>query len=89
MDTRWLQDRLESLPGEADAEDSAALRYILDAWDEAMCDGIDPRALANAALFAAFCDLVEAYGESAVLTMAEGLKARVQRGEFTVSRRLQ
>lgn len=89
MHTRWLQDRLENLPAEVDAEESAALGYILDAWDEAVCDGVDPHALANAALFAAFCDLVEAYGESAVISMAEGLKTRVQRGEFTIKRQLQ
>jgi hypothetical protein len=87
--TRWLQDRRDNLPAETDADESAALGYILDAWEEAVSDGVHPRALANAALFAAFCDLVEAYGESAVVSMAEGLKARVQRGEFTLSRRLQ
>lgn len=89
MHTRWLQDRLDNLPADADADEGAALSYILDAWEEAVGDGVDPHALANAALFAAFCDLVEAYGESAVVSMAEGLKARVERGEFTVSRRLQ
>jgi len=87
--TRWLQDRLENLSAEVDAEESAALGYILDAWEEALCDGVDPRALANAALFAAFCNLVETYGESAVVSMTDGLKARVQRGEFTIDRRLQ
>ena len=98
MHTRWLQDRLDNLPADADADEGAALSYILDAWEEAVGDGVDPHALANAALFAAFCDLVEAYGESDLWTdepaeqkvsMAEGLKARVERGEFTVSRRLQ
>lgn len=89
MYIRWLQDRLENLPDEVGAEDSAALGYILDAWEDAVCDGVDPRALANAAVFAAFCNLVETYGESAVVSMAEGLKARVQRGEFTQDRRLQ
>lgn len=89
MHTRWLQDRLDNLPPEADGEECAALRYILDAWEEAVCDGVHPRALANAALFAALCDLVEAFGEGAVISMAEGLKERVQRGEFTLNRQLQ
>ncbi len=87
--TRWLQDRLDRQPAGAETEDTAALRYIIEAWEEAVCDGIDPRALANAALFAAFCDLVAAYGESAVVSMAEGLTARVERGEFTLHRPLQ
>ena len=51
------------------AEDKArsqeALRYILDAWEEALHDGIEPEMLANAALFAALADLVAAYGEDA------------------------
>lgn len=89
MDTRWLQDRLQSLPPELEAEETEALRYIAEAWEDAVQDGIDPRMLANAALFAAFSDLVEIYGESAVVSMAEGLKARVERGEFTLNRRLQ
>jgi hypothetical protein len=89
LDTRWLQDRLEGLPPELEAEETEALRYIAEAWDEASGDGIDPRVLANAALFAAFSQLVETYGESAVISMAEGLKARVERGEFTLKRRLQ
>jgi hypothetical protein len=89
LDTRWLQDRLEGLPPELEAEETEALRYIAEAWDEATGDGIDPRVLANAALFAAFSQLVETYGESAVISMAEGLKARVERGEFTLKRRLQ
>ncbi|MFP3920469.1 MAG: hypothetical protein ACLFPA_12095 [Dichotomicrobium sp.] len=89
MDTRWLQDRLQSLPPELEAEETEALRYIAEAWEDAVQDGIDPRMLANAALFAAFSDLVEIYGESAVISMAEGLKARVERGEFTLNRRLQ
>jgi len=89
LDTRWLQDRLEGLPPELEAEETEALRYIAEAWDQASGDGIDPRVLANAALFAAFSQLVETYGESAVISMAEGLKARVERGEFTLKRRLQ
>lgn len=89
MDTRWLQNRLESLPPEMEAEATEALRYIAEAWEDAVRDGIDRRMLANAAVFAAFSDLVEAYGESAVISMAEGLKARVERGEFTLNRRLQ
>ncbi len=89
MDMRWLQDRLENLPPDSEAEETEALRYIAEAWGDAVNDGIDPRMLANAAVFAAFSELVEAYGESAVISMAEGLKARVERGEFTLNRRLQ
>lgn len=72
------------------AEDQArsqeALRYILDAWEEALHDGIEPEMLANAALFAALADLVAAYGEDAVAKMTGGLSRRIQHGEFTLNR---
>ena len=68
------------------ARSQAALRYILDAWEEALHDGIEPEMLANAALFAALADLVAAYGEDAVAKMTGGLSRRIQHGEFTLNR---
>jgi hypothetical protein len=64
----------------------AALRYILDAWEEALHDGIEPEMLANAALFAALADLIGAYGEDAVAKMANGLSRRIHHGKFTLKR---
>ena len=43
---------------EDEARSQEALRYILDAWEEALHDGIEPEMLANAALFAALADLI-------------------------------
>ena len=63
----------------------AALRYILDAWEEALHDGIEPEMLANAALFAALADLIGAYGEDAVAKI-NGLSRRIHHGEFTLKR---
>ena len=68
------------------ARSQEALRYILDAWEEALHDGIEPEMLANAALFAALADLVDAYGEEAVAKMTGGLSRRIQHGEFTLTR---
>jgi hypothetical protein len=72
------------------AEDKArsqeALRYILDAWEEALHDGIEPEMLANAALFAALSDLIAVYGEDAVANMTTGLSRRIHHGEFTLKR---
>jgi hypothetical protein len=68
------------------ARSQAALRYILDAWEEALHDGIEPEMLANAALFAALADLVDTYGEEAVAKMTGGLSRRIQHGEFTLKR---
>lgn len=67
----------------------AALRYIIDAWEEALDDGIEPEMLANASLFAALSDLVSTYGEDAVAQMAEKLSRRIQHGEFTLNRTTQ
>ena len=67
----------------------AALRYITDAWEEALYDGIEPEMLANASLFAALSDLVSTYGEDAVAKMADRLSRRIQHGEFTLNRTTQ
>ena len=69
-----------------EAQKQAALRYILDAWEEALHDGIEPEMLANAALFAALADLIDLYGEDAVAKMASGLSRRIHHGEFTLRR---
>ncbi|MCJ7788309.1 MAG: hypothetical protein MUP20_06355 [Methyloceanibacter sp.] len=71
---------------ETTARKQAALRYILDAWEEALHDGIEPEMLANAALFAALADLIDVYGEDAVATMTNGLSRRIHHGEFTLKR---
>jgi hypothetical protein len=69
-----------------EAQKQAALRYILDAWEEALHDGIEPEMLANAALFAALADLIGVYGEDAVAKMTNGLSRRIHHGEFTLRR---
>jgi hypothetical protein len=74
---------------QSEADKQAALRYILDAWEEALHDGIEPEMLANAALFAALADLIGAYGEDAVAKMANGLSRRIHHGEFTLRRTAQ
>lgn len=63
-----------------------ALQNILDAWDEALSDGVSADILANTAIFAALSDMIEAYGEEAVAEMTAGLADRVRQGEFTLNR---
>ena len=70
-------------------ERQAALRYLLDAWEEAVFDGVDPDNLATAAIFAALSDMVDTYGEEPVAKMTEGLSDRIRLGEFTVNRTTQ
>jgi hypothetical protein len=67
----------------------AALRYILEAWEEALRDGIEPEMLANAALFSALSDLISIYGEDAVASMTANLSHRIENGEFTITKVLQ
>ncbi|HHN66825.1 MAG TPA: hypothetical protein ENK15_02150 [Thermopetrobacter sp.] len=62
----------------------AALRYIVEAWEEAVCDGLHPQTLAQAALFAALSELVTTHGEDEVAKMAETLPERIRLGEFTL-----
>ena len=63
----------------------AALRYIIDAWEEAVHDGLDPDCIATAAIFAAFSDMISCYGEEPVAKLAERLPERIRAGEFTVA----
>ncbi len=66
-----------------------ALRYILDAWEEAIYDGLDPDCIATAAIFAALSDMIATYGEEPVAVMCERLPERIRSGEFTLGRSTQ
>jgi hypothetical protein len=61
----------------------AALSYVSEAFAEALLDGIDVESFADAALCAAFRELVAAYGEEKVACLAELLPERVRQGEFS------
>jgi hypothetical protein len=66
-----------------------ALRYILEAWEQAVGDGVTRPMLAYSAICVALADLVDAYGEGAVAELAALLPARVRNGEFTLMARRQ
>jgi len=63
----------------------AALTYLEEAWEGAMLDGLPPECVAQAALFRAFAELVDSFGEEATATFAESLPERLRRGEFTLA----
>jgi hypothetical protein len=65
-------------------EKHLALRYLLDAWEEAAYEGVDRDCLATAAIFAALSKLIITYGEEPVAVMCQRLPERVRAGEFTV-----
>jgi hypothetical protein len=66
-----------------------ALTYLIEAWDEAVAEGVDSEILAHAALFAALSDLISTYGEEAVAGLAQRLPERIRAGEFTLDRQVQ
>jgi hypothetical protein len=83
-----MDNRQEKTPsaGGVDEPKQQALRYILDAWEEALFDGIDSDCVATAAIFAALSDMIATYGEEPVAVMTARLPERIRAGEFTVVR---
>jgi hypothetical protein len=63
----------------------AALGFVTEAFAEAILSGLESDSFAHAALFAAFQELVDLYGEEAVAVFAERLPQRIRQGEFTVA----
>ncbi len=72
---------------DASEDKRAALSYVAEAFAEAELDGLDPDCVAQAALFAAFRELVLAYGEEAAAQYAEGLPERIRSGGFSTALR--
>lgn len=70
-------------PSDVSEEKRAALSYLSEAFAEAQLDGLDGDCVAHAALFTAFHELVETYGEEAVARFAEGLPERIRGGGFS------
>ena len=61
----------------------AALAYVSEAFAEALLDGIDVDLFAEAALCAAFREIVAVHGEDKAAALAERLPERVRQGEFS------
>lgn len=70
-------------------ERQIALEYLADAWTSAEQDGVEPDALAHAALFAALATLVTQHGEHATAELVATLVARIEQGEYSLARSLQ
>jgi hypothetical protein len=61
-----------------------ALELMLDAWDKALSENVDPEVVASVAIYAAIADMVDRYGEEAVADFCATLPERVRNGEFTL-----
>lgn len=77
--------RIEELA--AAEEKRAALSYVHEAFAEALLSGVEADCFAQAALFTAFQELVDVYGEEAVAQFASRLPERIRCGEFSISLR--
>jgi hypothetical protein len=71
------------------AERELALEYIAEAWNMAEDDGIEPKALAHASLFAAITTMVKSYGEQATAELIARLPDRIRSGEYNLDRTMQ
>lgn len=68
-------------------ERRAALSFVTEAFHEAILSGVEADCFAQAAIFTAFQELVETYGEEAVAHFAERLPERIRCGEFSIAQR--
>jgi len=68
-------------------EKRAALTYVHEAFAEAVLSGVEADCFAQAALFTAFQELVDTYGEEAVAQYASRLPERIRCGEFSCTLR--
>jgi hypothetical protein len=60
-----------------------ALDYVSEAFAEAMLDGVDVEAFADAAVSAVLRELVAANGEDRVAEFVKALPERIRAGEFS------
>ncbi|HET8728126.1 MAG TPA: hypothetical protein VFO41_11485 [Alphaproteobacteria bacterium] len=65
-----------------------ALNLLLDAWDEALDQGVLPEILATTAIYTALTDMVETHGEEPVAELFADLPRRIRSGEFTLRKPL-
>jgi hypothetical protein len=61
----------------------AALDYVSEAFAEAVLDGVEVEAFAEAAIATALRELVAAHGEESVAKIVQTLPERLRAGEFS------
>ena len=59
----------EDTPLPEDEQKQLALRIILEAWEDALSQGVSAEMVASSAIFAALTDMIEHYGEEPVAEM--------------------
>jgi hypothetical protein len=71
-------------PPDTETQKRIALDLLLDAWDRALGQGVEPELLATTAIFAALTDMVDAHGPETVADLIATLPDRIRAGEFTL-----
>lgn len=62
-----------------------ALELLLEAWESALKEGVEPEMLASTALFICLAEMVDIYGTEAIALMAADLPEQIRAGEFSFS----
>ncbi|GGD13731.1 hypothetical protein [Aureimonas glaciei] len=65
-----------------------AFEYHNEAWADGISDGIEAEILAETAISTALTELVRLHGEDEVLELLDGLRQRIEFGEFRSERGL-
>lgn len=82
-----MDEHNDTAPSEDASAKRAAHGYVTAAFAEAELDGLDSDFVVQAALFEAFRQLVEVYGEEQTATYAESFPERIRGGFFSVAPR--
>lgn len=72
------------MSGDESAAKARALQLVLDAWDKALSEEIDPDLIASVAMYATLADMVDRYGADTVAEFCASLPERVRNNEFTL-----
>lgn len=70
---------------DTDQQKALALDLMLDAWEKALAQNVEPEVLASVAIYAALVDMVDRFGVEAVADFCASLPQRVRDGEFTLA----
>lgn len=65
-----------------------AFEYHNEAWADGILDGIGAEILAETAISTALTELVRLHGEEKAISIVDGLRRRLEHGEFRAERNL-
>lgn len=72
------------MSGDDPEKKGRALELVLNAWDQALSEGVDAEVIASVAIYAAMADMIDRFGEEAVADFCATLPERIRNGEFTL-----